>query len=285
MTTHVFDPRTPHPSSVAIELPRSAWEPISGPIVPIDLFDAEIRRILDRYVQEDLIGSVVRDGVTYVGYDGVYGGMLPYYVESEYDSPAAWDGTYAACWSPRHQVPRRFMMPRGFKDPVRSDFFPRIALHRESTLVTDGQGELRRKLAAYPRHVADRAAEMFRALCRQEGFVERFRQAQRCDDEEVTVQALDSFTDYEAGLIRTFASEGLIRLCRLSDGQYVAEDELMYYDVFAARIVEEEHVIDFDLNVGGNDYVEVKLDGSFTYGWPWRVPTPLRLKQAGRTDC
>ena len=132
-----------------------ARDDIQGPIVPVGHFCSDIQQVLSWCIRKSLISSIVLDGIAYISYSDVYGRLLGNYFEEEYDHRAAWDGTYAETWGSGCRGGKRFVMPRGFKEPVLGDFFPSIALSREVDFVDDGNGGRRRVQAAYPRHIVD----------------------------------------------------------------------------------------------------------------------------------
>lgn len=259
--------------------PHPAGEKIPGPIAPISCFGSWRQQVLSWCIRDKLIPSIVVDGVHHISYSVLYGRLLSNYFDEEFDHRAAWDGTYAETWSSWRRVGGRFAKPRGFKDAVPSDFFPRISLDREVKHMEDEKGELRSLRAAYPRNVADRAAEMVLALYREDGFLERFREYRYDDDERDAsegdrIESLSSFGIHEVEWFRKFAAEGGARLFMLGGEEYIAVSDLMYYDLFAAKIVEEE--IGPGGGPGMDDSVEVMLDGTFCRGWPWQRSICLR---------
>ena len=263
-----------------------AQDDIPGPITPISRFGSWRQQVLSWCIREALINSITIDEITYVFYSEVYGRILSNYFEREYDHRAAWDGTYDETWSPRPRIQGRFVKPRGFKDAVRGDMFPRISLSREVRHAKNEKGEIHTSRAAYPRHIADRAAEMVLALYRQDGFLKRFREY-RYDDAERDASAgdrielLSSFGDHEAEWFRKFAAEGGVKLFMLSGEEYISVSDLMYYDIFAAKIVEDEIGPGEDPDV--DDHVEVMLDGTFCRGWSWQRRAGFR--RAGGTPA
>ena len=53
------------------------------------------------------------------------------------------------------------------------------------------------------------------------------------------IEPLRSFGDHEAGWFRKFAEDGAVGFFT-GDEEYVARDELIYYGLFAAKIIKEE---------------------------------------------
>ncbi len=267
---------------------RRVREEVRGPIAPLSHFWNEGQQILNWCIRAGHLAAVTIDGVKYVSYWGVYSDMLGSYFDSEFDHPAAWDGTYDETWSSLRRVKSEFVLPRGFKDAVRSDSLPRIHLSREGYRM-NARGEPCFVQAAYPRHVADRAAEMFRALYREEGFIERFRQYEYYDEERdandlYRIEPVSSFGLYEAEWFRSFAAEGSVRISTYRGEDYISVSDLMYYDMFAAKIVEDELDFNFEVDPGVNCTVTVMLDGTFGHSGPMQPLTLLRRKQDGFTE-
>ena len=130
---------------------------------------------------------------------------------------------------------------------------------------------------------------MFQSLYRQDGFIERFRRYEYHHPEydadmRYRIEYLDSFGAHEIEWFRTFASEGGMRLGMQGGEEYVRVGDLMYYDLFAAKLVEGEINTDFNDGPGLGRTVEVRLDGTFAHGWPWRERTALHPKKAARGD-
>lgn len=251
-----------------------------GPIAPIDHFDNDRRQILSQYVRKGLIPSLVLDGVTYLSYSDVYGDLLSAHFHGESDSPAAWDGTYYETWSPSRLVEAQWVKPRGFKDAVRRDMYPRICLRREFHFPPGRDGYLHCRMASYPRHVADRAAEMYQALYRQEGFVERFRQCNIVSNAVNLSECLGRFSDYEADWLENFAAEGWVQPYGSGPSTCYEMQELLYYNLFAAKVIESELEIDPAMP----NTVMVMLDGTLTYS-ETQHPTVVRRKQAAQAGC